>query len=300
MVEVMTSIVRPKGAALAVAQGGALGKRHSFTHASASMRFAAGVSRLLILVALSLVSIASSNALADPPVNIQFSGFEWSVKESGSMGPGPNAWNPKNVWLDAKGQLHLKITSHDGKWECAEVSTTKRFGFGTYEFQISGAIERLDPQVVLGLFNYPTRDVGVDGTNEIDIEYARWGNHKWPNGNFTVWPPVKAVKNGSDTFEFSLKTEETTQRFVWNQKSLEFECSSRGDDKLYEYIHRWKFQPDDYMMRIPQNPEPVLMNLWLFRGKPPTDGKEVEIVVRSFKFSDGGEDSRKSAKTLTN
>ena len=128
--------------------------------------------------------------------------------------------------------------------------------------------------------------LGVDGTNEIDIEFARWGNPKWPNGNFTVWPPVKDAKNGSDTFNFSLnKREETTHRFAWTSRSLEFESRTGAGDKRSESIHKWLYMPEDFMSRIPQNPEPVLMNLWLFRGKPPTDGKEVEIVVKRFKFT---------------
>jgi hypothetical protein len=251
-----------------------------------------------LCAALQITSVSAS-AFADPPQKIQFSGYEWTVKDSDSMGPGPNAWNPKNVWLDAKGQLHLKITNHDGKWECAEVSSTQRFGFGTYEFQISGPIDKLDPQIVLGLFNYPTRDIGVDGTNEIDIEFARWGNAKWPNGNFTVWPPVKEAKSGSDTFNFTLKHNDSTQRFTWTQHSLEFESRTGAGDKRSESIHKWLYEPEDFMSRVPQNPEPVLMNLWLFRGKPPTDLKEVEIVVKRFRFTGVGEESHKDTKAQT-
>jgi hypothetical protein len=39
--------------------------------------------------------------------------------------------------------------------------------------------------VVLGLFPYgPAAGIGVSGTNEIDIEYAFWGN---PNGVNADW-----------------------------------------------------------------------------------------------------------------
>jgi hypothetical protein len=43
-------------------------------------------------------------------------------------------------------------------------------GFGRYQFWIEGRVDRLDPNVVLGLLNYPTPDVGPDATNEIDID----------------------------------------------------------------------------------------------------------------------------------
>jgi hypothetical protein len=240
----------------------------------------------LITVGL-ILAFAHISGFADPPTTLHFSGYEWNAKDSGSMGPGPNAWSAKNIWVDPKGQLHLRISHRDGKWECGEVESTQRFGFGTYQFQIEGAIDKLDPQIVLGLFNYPTRDVGVDGTNEIDIEFARWGNVKWPNGNFTVWPPIKDAKNGSDTFKFTLKRSDSTHRFTWDRHSVEFESKTGVDDKQSELIHAWRFSPEDFMARIPQNPEPVLINLWLFRGKPPEDGKEVEIVVKRFIFTKG-------------
>lgn len=243
---------------------------------------AAAVKPLLLA---SLFVLCKAAAFADTDHKIRFSGYEWIVKSSDSMGPGPNAWRPDNVALDAKGQLHLKITNSEGKWCCAEVMSTKRFGFGTYEFQIEGPIDKFDPGIVLGLFNYPTSDVGGDGTNEIDIEFARWGNAAWPNGNFTVWPPIKEAKNGSDTYQFSMKEQSSTHRFVWESKSVSFESRTGDGKQNSELIHSWKYQPEDFLNRIGQNPEPVLMNLWLFRGKAPSDAKQVEIVIKRFKFT---------------
>src|SRR5271165_2051374 len=131
---------------------------------------------------------AAVSAGAQQPKTLQFSGYEWQVRSVGKGGPGPNQWDPNNVWVDKNGWLHLKITRVQNEWRCAELYTTKRLGFGRYQFQVIGRIDRFDPAVVLGLFNYPTADVGQDGTNEIDIEIAHWGNPKWDNGNFTVYP----------------------------------------------------------------------------------------------------------------
>jgi hypothetical protein len=39
------------------------------------------------------------------------------------------------------------------------------------------------------------------------------------------------------------------------------------------------------LRRIPQNPLPVHMNLWLVDGKPPGDGREVEVAIRSFTYT---------------
>lgn len=216
---------------------------------------------------------------------LKFSGYEWEVKSGEKLGPGPNAWNAANVWVDKKGWLHFKITHKDNQWACAEVSTTKRFGFGTYEFQVEGRIDKFDKNIVLGLFNYPPRDVGGDETNEIDIEFARWGLADAPNGNFTVWPAKAGVKQTSETFRFTLDSALTTQRFVWDSRSILFESLRGNGKKRSDAFGQWRFAPEEAQDRIPQQPMPVLINLWLFQGHVPTDGKEVEIVIRSFKFT---------------
>jgi hypothetical protein len=36
---------------------------------------------------------------------------------------------------------------------------------------------------------------------------------------------------------------------------------------------------------IPQKPVPLHLNLWLFQGKPPTDGKEVEVILKSATYT---------------
>src|SRR5512139_2236906 len=90
---------------------------------------------------------------------IQFGGYTWTVR-TGHGGPGPNAWDENNVWLDSATNLHLKISHRGGKWSGAEITMQKRLGFGQYQFQTIGRLDLLDDNVVLGLFNYPTADVG--------------------------------------------------------------------------------------------------------------------------------------------
>ena len=67
----------------------------------------------------------------------------------------------------------MKISHVNGRWQCAEVFTVEKLGFGRYQWFVEGGIDKLDPVVVLGFFTYPDETVGPDGTNEIDIEYTR-------------------------------------------------------------------------------------------------------------------------------
>ena len=194
---------------------------------------------------------------------IQFGGYTWSVR-SGHGGPGPNQWEKTNVWLDASTNLHLKISQHDGKWSCAEITMQKRLGFGRYEFQTVGRLDRLDDNVVLGLFNYPSSDVGPDATHEIDIEFARWGQSKNPMGNFTVWPVEKGLKHVTKPFPFKLTEDQTTHQFTWSRGQILFQ-SSNGHTELA----KWIYSPPEPTRHISQQPMPVHINLWLFKGMPP-------------------------------
>ncbi|HSO18536.1 MAG TPA: glycoside hydrolase family 16 protein, partial [Desulfosarcina sp.] len=153
---------------------------------------------------------------------IEFAGHQWDVR-SGRGGPGPNVWEEHNVWLDAASNLHLKISCRDGQWSCAEVTMRNRLGFGRYTFQIEGGIDRLDDHVVLGIFNYPTRDVGPDATHEIDIEFARWGRASNPIGNYTVWPVEPGLRQVSHGFPIRLTGALSTHRFLWEPERVVFE-----------------------------------------------------------------------------
>ncbi len=150
---------------------------------------------------------------------------------------------------------------------------------------MSGRLDQFDRNTVLGLFNYPTSDVGKDGTNEIDIEFARWGDALAPVGNFTVWQASGArPPDNHAVFGLAGSGDLTTHQFLWQSKQISFR-SFRGetDDKTKEISH-WEYTPDETRL-IPQQPLPIHLNLWLFRGQPPTDNKEVEIVIRAFTFS---------------
>ncbi|TAN71160.1 MAG: hypothetical protein EPN17_02285 [Methylobacter sp.] len=223
-----------------------------------------------------------SNAAAQNQI-LSFSGYTWRVR-SGYGGPGPNDWDTANVWLDKKGYMHLKISKVDGRWRCAEVETTQHLGFGRYQFQVIGALDRLDRNVVLGLFNYPTQDIGVDASNEIDIEFANWGNPDYPPGNYTVWAAEANLKPRHYAFDFSLPSATSTHRFTWTKESVYFQSlSGRRNNNLAEFAH-WTFHPKAYEQLIPQNPLPIHINLWLYQGQEPTDNQPVEIVIKQFSF----------------
>ena len=228
-----------------------------------------------------LLLVLATSALGK---EIEFAGYTWTVR-SGQGGPGPNTWDENNAWLDSSTNLHLKISRREGKWSCAEATMRKRLGFGQYQFRVTGHLDRFDDNVVLGLFNYPTRDVGADATHEIDIEFARWGNAMNPMGNYTVWPVVKSLKQASKSFRFMLTDEQTTHRFTWTGEGVKFQSLQGHYDDEHLQISTWVYSPVDAPQRVSQQPMPVHINLWLFKGMPPKNSHEVEVIIHQFKFT---------------
>jgi hypothetical protein len=226
---------------------------------------------------------------------ITFSGYQWNVRATGTGGPGPkipNLWDDANAWVDDKGSLHLKITAvtnagGNTEWHCVEISSQLRLAFGRYQFQVIGRIDELDPNVVLGLFKYPTPDVGGDGTNEIDIEFAKWGNAKAKNADYVVFPINKPRVPGDNTeFNVVLTGGYSTHRFLWESDRVTFQSlHGHRDDDSNEFEH-WLYMPTGGRTDlVPQEPTPVRLNLWLFNATPPGDGAEVEMVISQFRFT---------------
>ncbi|RJR29406.1 MAG: hypothetical protein C4576_35375 [Desulfobacteraceae bacterium] len=206
---------------------------------------------------------------------VQFSGMTWKVKASTtSVGPGPNFFSDRdeNVWVDARGRLHLRITYRDGIWWCAEVIGEKSLGYGSYRFHLATDVDTLDPSVVLGLFTWS--DDPSHHNREIDIEMARWGDPGNEVGQYVVQPYTE-VEN-MVRFHVPPAISSSLHSFSWRPESISFRSESQ----------RGLIQEHTFSRNIPpaggENPR---INLWLFRGWPPEKGQEVEVTIESFEFS---------------
>lgn len=211
---------------------------------------------------------------------ISFSGYNWTVRTSAGnkQGPGPNYFNnsKENVWLDSDGNLHLKIIEKDGKWYCAEIYSQESFGYGTYNFKLAPGFTTLDKNVILGLFTY------LDDENEIDIEYAKWGEENAKSGQFVVQPYTHV--GNLRRYNFPETEENSVHGFTWCQDYIKFYAATDSEFKYEEHnlVEEWYYTGDD-------NPEPsselVHMNLWLMEGLAPSNGEEAEVEITDFEYN---------------
>jgi hypothetical protein len=226
---------------------------------------------------------------------ITWAGHDWKVTRGGMAGVAHG--DPANVTIDANQYLHLQIVRHEAnaregnahgmKWTSAEVFTTDRMGFGTYQWVIEGNVYDMDPTTVLGLFTYgPTHHLGADAENEIDIEFSQWNKtcHDC-NADFTVYPSTGNRKpNGLSAWEDNFRVSGdnlTTARTEWYPDHIVFTLM-RGVHPIGTVADIIKTETyTSTATNIPQVPTPVGINLWCFKQTP---AKDQSVVIRDFRF----------------
>lgn len=214
---------------------------------------------------------------------IRFSDYDWWVKtSSGTVGPGPNYFSDStnNVWVDAAGQLHLRITNRSGQWQCAEIVSARTFGFGNYRFECASRVDNLNPNAVLGLFTWS--DDPAFTHREIDVECSRWSNPAdTSNAQFVVQPYY--LTGHLVRFTVPVRATNSTHCFRWETNRVSYQSlagSYTPNPAPTNISSAWT-----YAIEVPQTgDENVRLNLWLNNGAAPTDGREVEVVIRSFNF----------------
>ncbi|MBN2157225.1 MAG: glycoside hydrolase family 16 protein [Candidatus Lokiarchaeota archaeon] len=231
---------------------------------------------VICIVSLITYSPQKSESVVKSGTNqdgISFSGYQWNIKTSSNtlVGPGPNYFNDSihHVWVDTYGFLHLRITHniYEDIWYCAEIFSVESFGYGTYQFTLAPGFDLLDKNVVLGLFTY------LDDFNEIDIEFAKWGNDENENGQYVLQPSWKM--NHKKRFNFISNTEDSIHGFKWCKNSIRFWSLISENEVRWIY-----FGPG-----IPEpSTEHVNINLWLMQGLAPSNFLEAEVIIKSFEF----------------
>ena len=236
---------------------------------------------LLMLVLLLNEGCAVAEVEAEPSRDsLTFAGQSWQIKQGDElMGPGPNYFSadPRDVWVDEDGNLHLTVHKRDGRWLSTEVVCDQPAGYGTYEFRLAGTDagaseaygaggktsgetsgetsgrgggpDQLDPNIVLGLFTWDNESWQTDANSEIDIELTRWCEADAPNLHYSVhpaWGPDGKHPERFNAETIDLKGQASTHVITWMPDYVECAAYVGGDgpnaDKL---ICKWRFDSNN-------------------------------------------------------
>lgn len=271
-----------------------LGSQYAVLLVKASYRPPA-TTKVLPEVGGDVLALTVVDAAAEKPVasggkeraerKIQFSGYEWRVKSSeGKVGPGPNYFSDReeNVFVDADGRLHLRITERGGQWECVEVILNRDSGYGAYRFYLASDVQALvrAPNAVLGMFTWNIGDSRHHHC-EIDCEISLWDRPGDKLGQFVI-QPYETPQNIA-RYDIPAQLKATTHTFTWRADSV-FCQSLKGHTRraaagqtIFEHTFRQNIPP-------PTAGTNARINLWLLGGKAPANGRALEVIFSKFEF----------------
>ena len=227
------------------------------------------------VAALAIVNDRGTAAVFPSPKTINFSGYEWALSSGSIYRAGSkNFFDPANVWTDATGALHLRISGSEGKWTAAELKLTRSLGYGTYRFQVRD-VSHLEPSAVLTLVSWD--GVGTEqNRRELDVELSDWGHLNNDNAHYVVQPyyiPANIVR-------FRIPAGVFTHSFRWEPGQVTFTSAagsaSAGIPPLKQHV---------FTSGVPAaGKESVRISLYVFdKGQVPLKN-ENEVVIEKFEY----------------
>jgi len=227
------------------------------------------------VAALAMVDDRGNAAVFPPSKTINFSGYEWAISSGFMYRAGSrNYFGPENVWTDAKGALHLRISGSPGKWTAAEVKLTRSLGYGTYRFEVRD-ISRLEPSALLTLVSWD--GVGTEqNRSELDVELGRWGYVSNDNAHYVVQPyyvPANVVR-------FPVPAGVCTHSFDWQPGQVTFATGAGSGDPGTRLLKQHVFTSG-----VPAaGNESVRISLFAFdKGQVPLENGD-EAVIEKFEY----------------
>jgi len=206
---------------------------------------------------------------------LQFSGYEWRIRNAPSDRGGVNQYDPNNAWTDSKAALHLRIAGASGQWTCAEVTLKRSLGYGTYSFVVRDT-SHLEAAAVFSIFTWDY--AGTDPNHrEMDIEVSHWGDPSMMNAQYVLQPFY--IPGNSSRFMEPGGTLRHSLR--WEPGRLTFRTtreSANGGKPALAAEHV-------FTSGVPSpGAESVRMNLYVFRNARVPLQHGTEVVVDKFEF----------------
>jgi hypothetical protein len=205
---------------------------------------------------------------------LSFSGYEWIARNAPSDRGGRNEYDPANAWTDDHGALHLRIARAAGDWTCAEVSLTRRLGYGTYQFVVRD-VSHLGPAAVFSIFTWdgPATE---QNHREVDVEISRWGDPAGRNGQYAVQPYYVT----GNVARFTAPGGLLTHSLRWEPGRVAFHtvrgASLPGASVVFAHA---------FTSGVPASgDERVRLNLYVFRRSAQPLEQESEVVVQKFEY----------------
>jgi endo-1,3-1,4-beta-glycanase ExoK len=243
-----------------------------------------------VIAAATIATLLSATANNAAPVGQsfvdkfeQFDRARWYISHGWSNGAHQNCtWFSRDVKLrENKVELSLnKEPFLDRQYTCAEIQTTSRYGYGTYEVRMrSEAASGL----VSAFFNYAPKNQESKGQDEIDFEFLGKDSHSVQvnyytdgNGNHSRNIPLDFDASKS-TNDFAFEWLPNSIRWFINGKLI-YEVKAAEGEKL-------PVRPGKIYLSIWNGTGPN-METWL--GHFDFPGKSLTAIIERVAFTEAG------------
>lgn len=210
---------------------------------------------------------------------VQFSGYEWEVRQTPSNRGGDNVYDGANAWVDASGHLHLRIARRGDDWTSAEVNLTRSLGYGTYAFVVRDTTQ-LDPAAAFSMITWD--NLGSDQNHrEIDIEISRWGDPANKDAQYLIQPYYVPA----NVFRFALPAATLTHAFRWEPGRVSFKTTRAAAAGAGASAAPRVVATRDFVSGVPSaGGELLRINLYVFRYAAAPLRNEAEVVLEKFEY----------------
>jgi hypothetical protein len=210
-----------------------------------------------------------SGAERPPSKMVNFSGYEWRLRDAPSSRGGQNVYSATNISVDGESAMHLRISRTEKDWSCAEASLTRNLGYGTYEFVVRG-LDTLEPAAVFSMFTYDYAS-GALHNREMSIEISRWGDPAKKNAQYVLQPYYAA----SNVHRFHALAGTLTFSLRWEQDRATFR-TRRGSTNISEHV---------FTAGVPSpGIESIRVVLYIYRAAPTKLENPMEVVIERFAY----------------
>jgi len=208
-------------------------------------------------------------AVRSPSPIVNFSGYQWRLRDAPSSRGGPNVYSSSNISVDEQGAMHLRISKTEKDWSCAEASLTRNLGYGTYEFVVRG-LETLEPAADFEIFTYDYAS-GALRNREMDIEISRWGDPANKNAQYELQPYEVAT----NVYRFNAPAGTLTFSLRWEQGRITFR-TLRGSTQVSEHA---------FTAGVPSpGIESIRFALYVYRAAVVKLQHPMEVVIERFTY----------------
>ena len=219
------------------------------------------------------VAIMKGTAPSSPEPTLQFSGYQWEVRQTASeQDRHKNPKMPPSAWTDANGFLHLRVSKQDEHWVSAEVKLSRSLGYGSYRFVVHD-VSHLEPAAVFALFTWDE----LGPPREMDIEISRWGEPQDKNAQYVIQPYIVPA----NTVRFDAPAGVLTYWMDWEPGRVAFKTirgsRSHGvSDVVAEHV---------FTSGVPTSgSERIHMNAYSYGNQRGPLQHEFEVVIEKFEF----------------